>query len=104
MPHKTDDVRIKEIKELAPPSHVVREFPIDEKVSDLVYDTRAKIHRIVHGMDDRLVVIIGPCSIHDPAGPTDTYLLRHRYKIRLHAFFCACSGPHACGCLCVTHA
>jgi 3-deoxy-7-phosphoheptulonate synthase len=66
MPHKTDDVRIKEIKELAPPSHVVREFPIDDKVSDLVYDTRAKIHRIVHGMDDRLVVIIGPCSIHDP--------------------------------------
>ena len=48
MPHKTDDVRIKEIKELAPPSHVAREFPIDEKVSDLVYDTRAKIHRIVH--------------------------------------------------------
>ena len=66
MPHKTDDVRIKEIKELAPPSHVVREFPIDDKVSDLVYDTRAKIHRIVHGMDDRLVVIVGPCSIHDP--------------------------------------
>ena len=65
MPHKTDDVRIKEIKELAPPGHVVREFPIDDRVSELVFQTREKVHRIVHGMDDRLVVIIGPCSIHD---------------------------------------
>ncbi len=66
MQHKTDDVRIKEIKELAPPAHVVREFPIDAAVSALVFETREKVHRIVHGMDDRLVVIIGPCSIHDP--------------------------------------
>jgi 3-deoxy-7-phosphoheptulonate synthase len=66
MPQKTDDLRIREIKELAPPSHVVREFPIEETISSLVCDTRERIHRIIHGMDDRVVVIIGPCSIHDP--------------------------------------
>ena len=66
MPQKTDDLRIREIKELAPPSHVIRELPIEDAVSSLVCDTRERIHRIIHGMDDRLVVIIGPCSIHDP--------------------------------------
>ena len=65
MPHKTDDLRIKEIKELVPPSHVVREFPVSEKAAKTVYDTRRDIHRILHGADDRLLVIMGPCSIHD---------------------------------------
>jgi len=71
MPHQTDDLRIREIKELAPPSHVIREFPIEDTVSALVHDTRERIHRIIHGMDDRLVVIIGPCSIHDPKAALD---------------------------------
>jgi 3-deoxy-7-phosphoheptulonate synthase len=63
----TDDLRIKEIKELAPPSHLLREFPCDEAASNTVFESRSAIHRILHGMDDRLVVVIGPCSIHDPA-------------------------------------
>jgi 3-deoxy-7-phosphoheptulonate synthase len=62
----TDDLRIKEIKELAPPAHLLREFPCDEKASATVFESRSAIHRILHGMDDRLVVVIGPCSIHDP--------------------------------------
>jgi 3-deoxy-7-phosphoheptulonate synthase len=66
MRYMTDDLRIKEIKELAPPSHLLREFPCDESASRTVFDSRAAIHRILHGMDDRLVVVIGPCSIHDP--------------------------------------
>jgi 3-deoxy-7-phosphoheptulonate synthase len=65
MQYRTDDVRIKEIKELVPPSHVLREFPVSEKSAKLVYETRAAIHRILHGADDRLLVIMGPCSIHD---------------------------------------
>lgn len=65
MPHNTDDLRIREIKELAPPSHAMREFPCSPEVSSLVYETRQSLHRILHGMDDRLVVVIGPCSIHD---------------------------------------
>ena len=66
MRYMTDDLRIKEIKELAPPSHLLREFPCDESASRTVFDARNAIHRILHGMDDRLVVVIGPCSIHDP--------------------------------------
>ena len=65
MPHNTDDLRIREIKELAPPAHAMREFPCTPDVSSLVYEARQSLHRILHGMDDRLVVVIGPCSIHD---------------------------------------
>jgi 3-deoxy-7-phosphoheptulonate synthase len=66
MPYRTDDLRIRDIKELAPPSHLVREFPCTEKAATSVHETRQAIHRVLHGMDDRLVVVIGPCSIHDP--------------------------------------
>jgi 3-deoxy-7-phosphoheptulonate synthase len=64
--HNTDDLRIREIKELTPPAHVMREFPCSQAVSDTVYSARQALHRILHGMDDRLAVVIGPCSIHDP--------------------------------------
>src|SRR5499427_2365620 len=66
MHFKVDDVRIREIKELAPPAHLLREFPCTEKTESLAYHTREAIHRILHGSDDRVLVIIGPCSIHDP--------------------------------------
>jgi 3-deoxy-7-phosphoheptulonate synthase len=62
----TDDLRIKEIKELTPPAHLIREFPCDEAASRTVHEARLAAHRILHGMDDRLLVVIGPCSIHDP--------------------------------------
>jgi 3-deoxy-7-phosphoheptulonate synthase len=65
MQYQTDDLRIKEIKELAPPAHLLREFPSTEKAARTVYETRNAIHRILHGADDRLLVIMGPCSIHD---------------------------------------
>jgi len=61
----TDDVRIKEIKELVPPAHVFREFPVDARAAQTTYNARQAIHRILHGADDRLLVVIGPCSIHD---------------------------------------
>ncbi|WP_296652323.1 3-deoxy-7-phosphoheptulonate synthase AroG [Paraburkholderia sp.] len=64
-PHNTDDVRIRELKELTPPAHLIREFPCSEAASNLIHDTREALHRILHGMDDRLIVVIGPCSIHD---------------------------------------
>jgi 3-deoxy-7-phosphoheptulonate synthase len=65
MQYKTDDLRIKEIKELTPPSHVLREFGLTERAAKNVWETRQEIHRVLHGADDRLVVIAGPCSIHD---------------------------------------
>ena len=71
MHYKVDDVRIREIKELAPPTHLLREFPCSEKTEELTYNARQSIHRILHGSDDRMVVIIGPCSIHDPKAGLD---------------------------------
>jgi 3-deoxy-7-phosphoheptulonate synthase len=65
MPYQTDDLRIKEIKELVPPSHVLRELGLTEKAAKTVFEARHAVHRVLHGADDRLVVIIGPCSIHD---------------------------------------
>jgi 3-deoxy-7-phosphoheptulonate synthase len=61
----TDDVRIREIKELVPPSHVFREYPVSSRAAQTTYAARQAIHRVLHGADDRLLVVIGPCSIHD---------------------------------------
>jgi 3-deoxy-7-phosphoheptulonate synthase len=61
----TDDVRISEIKELVPPTHIFREYPLSEAAAQATHVARQAIHRILHGADDRLLVVIGPCSIHD---------------------------------------
>jgi len=83
-PARTDDLRIREIKELAPPSHVIREFPITERAAQVVSNARQAIHRILHEMDDRLLVIIGPCSIHDPKAALE-YANRLAQQRALHA-------------------
>ena len=65
---QTDDQRIKDITVLPPPEHLIRFFPIQgTAVEQLIANTRKTIHHIMHGQDDRLLVVIGPCSIHDPA-------------------------------------
>ena len=61
MKHIVDDVRIKEIKELSPPGHVLREFPATETAAITAYTARAAIHRILHGADSRLLVVVGHC-------------------------------------------
>jgi 3-deoxy-7-phosphoheptulonate synthase len=66
MPASTDDLRIAEIKELVPPAHLIREFPCTPPLTDLVTACRSALHAILSGTDDRLIVVIGPCSIHDP--------------------------------------
>lgn len=65
MQYQTDDIRIKEVKELVTPSHVLRELPLTEAAAKTTYEARQAIHRVLHGADDRLIVIMGPCSIHD---------------------------------------
>jgi 3-deoxy-7-phosphoheptulonate synthase len=65
MNYQTDDLRIREIKELSPPDDVLRDFVITECAAKTVYEARQAIHRILHGADDRMLVIAGPCSIHD---------------------------------------
>lgn len=64
--HQTDDVRISKIKELLPPVAVLEKFPATETASETVFNARQAIHNILNDTDDRLLVIIGPCSIHDP--------------------------------------
>ena len=64
---ETDDQRIKDITVLPPPEHLIRFFPIrGTPVERLISETRRAIHNIMAGSDDRLLVVIGPCSIHDP--------------------------------------
>ena len=65
---QTDDQRIKDVTPLPPPEHLIRFFPIaGTPVETLIKNTRGAIRNIMAGDDDRLLVIIGPCSIHDPA-------------------------------------
>src|SRR5262249_7290410 len=63
----TDDQRNETIRPLPPPEELVREFPIrGTDVETLISATRRRIKHVMNGADDRLLVIIGPCSIHDP--------------------------------------
>ncbi|HVL55265.1 MAG TPA: 3-deoxy-7-phosphoheptulonate synthase AroG [Burkholderiaceae bacterium] len=95
MPHTTDDVRIREIKELSPPSHLLREFPITDRGTATVLEGRAAIHRVLHGTDDRLLVVVGPCSIHDVAAAREyakrlvaqRERLRDRLEIVMRVYF-----------------
>ena len=64
----TDDERIENIVPLPPPEHLIRFFPIQgTPVETLIAGTRQRLRQILHGKSDRLLVVIGPCSIHDPA-------------------------------------
>ena len=69
---QTDDQRIKDVMPLPPPEHLIRFFPIaGTPVETLIGDTRNAIRRIMQRKDDRLLVIMGPCSIHDPVAAVE---------------------------------
>ena len=69
---QTDDERIQDITVLPPPEHLIRFFPIrGTPIESLIARTRKSIQDIMHSKDDRLLVVIGPCSIHDPAAALD---------------------------------
>ena len=65
MSYKTDDLRIQEIRELVAPVDLLGELPIAPSAARTVWQTRQAIHQILEGRDNRLLVIMGPCSIHD---------------------------------------
>jgi 3-deoxy-7-phosphoheptulonate synthase len=67
----TDDLRIRELKELNTPEEVMREIPRTLTATRVVMGARNAIHAILNGTDDRLLVIVGPCSIHDPDAAID---------------------------------
>ena len=82
---RTDDERIKNIMPLPPPEHLIRFFPIQgTPVEGLVADTRHRIHDILHGKSERLLVVIGPCSIHDPQAAVE-YARKLRAERERHA-------------------
>lgn len=66
MYYQTDDVRIDKIKELLPPIAILERFPLDDSAARTVVQARQAIHNQLNRQDDRLLVVIGPCSIHDP--------------------------------------
>lgn len=66
MKFKTDDVRITGLQEVIPPETLHDEFPVDEVSSELVHGARELIQKILKAEDDRVLVVVGPCSIHDP--------------------------------------
>ena len=67
----TDDLRIAELRPLTSPAILMEELPISEAVSNLITKTRAVAGNVIRGEDDRLLVIVGPCSIHDPDAALD---------------------------------
>jgi len=71
MPYRTDDVRIQQILELLTPQALLDELPLDSDSARLIYETRHTLHKILYGHEHRLVVIAGPCSIHDIAAAED---------------------------------
>ena len=82
---ETDDQRIKDITVLPPPEHLIRFFPIQSTpVEGLVADTRRVIQNIISGKDDRLLVILGPCSIHDPGAAIEyaKRLIKERHHFK----------------------
>lgn len=81
--YQTDDIRIKNITKVRPPCELHEQFPITDMAAQTVYDTRQKIHNILSGRDDRLLVVIGPCSIHDTEAARD-YAARLKPLIDKH--------------------
>ena len=69
--YRTDDTRIEQGDELLAPMQIMREHKASERALRTTYQARSHIHDILRGADDRLLVVVGPCSIHDPAAALD---------------------------------
>jgi 3-deoxy-7-phosphoheptulonate synthase len=84
-PYKTDDLRICGIREVITPSLVHDELPISESAAKTITEARQEIHNILNGKDDRVLVVVGPCSIHDPHAAIDYAKLLKVAKEELQA-------------------
>src|SRR6059036_1291549 len=74
---KTRDLHVESIRPLLPPAILLEELPLDERGSLVVGRAREEVIRVLSGEDDRLLVVVGPCSIHDPVAGLD---YAHRLK------------------------
>ncbi len=88
MLHRTDDLRIAQLRPLIPPACLMEELPITESFSELVASTRDEATRILKGADDRLLVVVGPCSIHDPVAAVEYARKLSRYREALRNDLC----------------
>ena len=84
MSERTGDLRIESFRPLLPPAILVEELPLDDQGSETVSRGRDAVSAILNGRDDRLVVVVGPCSIHDPVAAID-YARRLRRLADEHA-------------------
>ncbi|HEX5056078.1 MAG TPA: 3-deoxy-7-phosphoheptulonate synthase AroG [Gammaproteobacteria bacterium] len=84
MKYQTDNLRIDDIREVSIPAEVRSEYPITEASAQTVHDARQAIHNILSRQDDRLLVVIGPCSIHDPKAAIEyaQRLLKMRQRLQ----------------------
>jgi 3-deoxy-7-phosphoheptulonate synthase len=71
MTARTDDLRIQQINELISPEQLIKDIGLSERAAETVAQARQSIHQILKAEDDRLLVVVGPCSIHDPAAALD---------------------------------
>ena len=83
--YHTDNTRIVEKFDLITPNEVISEYPLTDEISKLVYGTRNEASQILHGKDDRVIVICGPCSIHDPESALEYAQLLKKAKDSLNA-------------------
>jgi 3-deoxy-7-phosphoheptulonate synthase len=85
--NRIDDLRITQVRPLLPPAILLEEIPITDRASEVVATTRQAIANVLTGSDPRLVVVVGPCSIHDPAAAVEyarrLLPLRERYAGQL---------------------
>ena len=84
MSERTRDLRIAGFRPLIPPAILLEELPLGDRGSETVARGRREIVNILHGRDDRLLVVVGPCSIHDPVAAVD-YARRLRAAAEQHA-------------------
>ncbi len=75
---ETVDVNIRQLDPIPAPRYFLKEIPLTDEMSDLVLKSRQEIRDVLNGKDDRLLVIVGPCSIHDPKAA-------HEYAAKLAA-------------------
>ena len=82
---ETVDVNIRQLDPIPAPRYFIKELPLTEQMGKQVLEQRAQIRDILHGRDDRMLALVGPCSIHDPKAA-------HEYATRL----AICSSSCAC--------
>ncbi|MGA7180962.1 MAG: 3-deoxy-7-phosphoheptulonate synthase [Thiobacillaceae bacterium] len=95
MHYKIDDTRVEQVGELISPAQLMNDLPASDRVTETVFSARNQVHDVLRGADDRLVVVVGPCSIHDPGAALEyagklkalSDELRHDLAIIMRVYF-----------------